>query len=394
MPDSENSPPFLGAASRSIPAPEANLESASSEQDLVTLNNPIQGDDHQSKVVQASATSRHDASRLRDQLLRARRFTVGGSSHDISPNRKSQLNGPQNNPAATETVAINSRRGSLGTLDDRDSSSGSAEIRAGKAARRASYQSSTLHWHDLADSFRFGSRQRSATAPGEPTSEPKFGRSPSAPTTPEKGTGRRINSSPIRTSPITSSPIVAFRAAFKGPILSSIPASPMSPPSFGIVRSASSPPMLPSVPCTSPLLPIQLDTARPMIELEQTSAAPSWFSRHDQASTEGYPFPVYTRAQFATSAPHLTISIPAQAPLPAENATDALDTPFDSDDETEANSEALFNAVGNDAGRARDKNRYHALLELVETESAYLESIRVLVNVSQCPRPTLRVQTS
>lgn len=382
MSGSRSSPPFLGACSPSSSVPGSSPGSNCSDQVTKMVSTPIQDGDHPSKVLDGSAGSRPDASRLRDQLLRARRFTVGGSGHDMSPHRYSRTAAAQAVCSSGDPVsASSSRRGSLGT-DEGDGAPLTIKDKKGKAARRASYHASTLHWNDVAESLRFGSRVRSATSPHDSTMETSVNGFSSVPTTPERKTKILGMSSPIRTSPITSSPIAAFRAAFRGPHLSSIPASPMSPPPPpGIIRSASSPPFLPSLPSTSPMSPIKLNFTPPTADAEEPPVTSAWPSS-DTSQAEAYPFPVYTRPTFATSAPHLTLCIPAPTPISTETANDVLDTPFDSDDEAEIVMEAVFSAAGYEAARLRDKNRYHALLELVETETAYLESLRVLVNVS------------
>jgi hypothetical protein len=83
--------------------------------------------------------------------------------------------------------------------------------------------------------------------------------------------------------------------------------------------------------------------------------------------------PVYHRLSSSTSAPDLTL---LAAPTSSRKHGNRISLAIP----------ATFSLETTEAGRGKDERRYHALVELVETEMGYLESLTVLVKVS---RPSL-----
>ncbi|GAA5845110.1 hypothetical protein JCM5353_006840 [Sporobolomyces roseus] len=212
-------------------------------------------------------------------------------------------------------------------------------------------------------------------------------------TTPPRRTSSTSSLKLGRRSP-KPSPTASLRQTMRLPFLPSIPASPLPPIlSPGMTRSASSPPILPTIPATSSI--------SPTLELTPPSAglAPSQRSWPDNTTTSitTMPPPILTRTGTSASVPNLSllasapidsdsptlthISLPGSLPASTHSATESLtfdpellipDSPIVSLSPTE---DKL------DAKMKRDERRYHALIELVDTESGYLEHLRALVKV-------------
>lgn len=348
----------------------ANAVTGQTGDDAVEVLNspPILDYDQPMEVPTAGGGTRTEPSRLSNQLrIAARRFTVGGSSRDMMPsNYPASLQPDHGGDDTALPSASSSRRGSDDSVVE-DHTAVSPHLKP----RRASCDAVNIPSWTAKPSRR---PSLDAALPGRSDAQMIL-----TPATPERKLRRSVSVSPKRSSPIISSPIATFRSIFKHPQLSSIPASPMSPPppppAPGISRSQSSPPFLPSVPVVSPLSPVHLHFTPPSAEPEHKPS--SWPS--STSSEDAYPFPLTA----ITSTPHLSISIPTRASMADSPLEDPLHgSAIDSEDETDQALENVFRADANENGRARHEKRYHALLELVETESAYLESLRILVQVS------------
>jgi len=212
-------------------------------------------------------------------------------------------------------------------------------------------------------------------------------------TTPPRRTSSTSSLKLGRRSP-KPSPTASLRQTMRLPFLPSIPASPLPPIlSPGMTRSASSPPILPTIPSTASI--------SPTLELTPPSAglAPSQQSWPDNPKTAPttMPPPILSRTGTSASVPNLSLlasasidsdspnlspfSLPDSLPTSTHSATESLtfdpellipDSPIVSLSPTE---DKL------DAKTKRDERRYHALIELVDTESGYLEHLRALVKV-------------
>lgn len=317
--------------------------------------------------------------------------------------------------------------------------------RPGPQARRSAPPSTAALWANQLSHVAFPGRRsaaregdgatatihmRSASVPGRPALAPLLVDAPPA-TPPRSGTSRFDGSPALaRTAPpplrkrVFDSP--TFRTALRLPFLPSIPASPLPIVSPGLTRSASSPPVIPAIPTTEPLNP-DLCLTPPTASLSPSDR--NWLpetagdTRHPWQYT---PVSRSSRPTASASAPNLSLyatidqtdgldtyfatpgttaaSTPGIAPaglsfspiervpkpfvgderdgLTHDEALLILDATFDPDSNTDC-SESFPDASAT--------NRYHALLELVETERGYLEHLRILVKVSHLlrPRPTL-----
>lgn len=213
-------------------------------------------------------------------------------------------------------------------------------------------------------------RRRSSTPPRQQAGSPS--RATISSSTPIASKIRSFSASPRRSSPRPSlGP--AFRA-LKSPFqLSSIPASPNSPPAF-MTRSHSSPPLLPSINSGAPISPVELCFTPPTAGLAPPSST-EW-------PTIDPPAPlIYHQSSFSLSAPNLLATISATSPIPRV-PLDSVELDENPEVEEPMSPNALFQEVEKYAGVPREEKRYHALLELVETESGYLDSLRTLVKVS------------
>ncbi|GAA6059167.1 hypothetical protein JCM10212_005512 [Sporobolomyces blumeae] len=187
------------------------------------------------------------------------------------------------------------------------------------------------------------------------------------------------------------SPTPSFRHSLRLPFLPSIPASPLPPIlSPGLTRSASSPPILPAIPLTASLSPT-LELTPPTAGL---SPAPETWPLDGVSDTSVVPTQRYHRPpNTSASAPNLTLL--ASAPI-AGASTTTLAMPIDAVFPPPAHDSLTFgpdvlavdlppvsspvdDKVPNRS--QRDEKRYHALVELVETETGYLEHLRALVKV-------------
>lgn len=210
-------------------------------------------------------------------------------------------------------------------------------------------------------------RQRSSTPPPTRSREPSTATERASPSTlsipsPTTPTGSSSSSSPKRTSPrALLAPLKALRRL-------SVQASP-SPPTPGMTRSHSSPPFLPSLTPTAPLSPLNLTFTPPTAGIAPSTQT-QWPTLEQSAP--------YQQAAFSLSAPDLISTVVPEAAIPQEPldamAQEAQDSPLDLG--------AVFREVQDYSLHAREDKRYHALLELVETETAYRDTLRTLVKVS------------
>lgn len=259
-----------------------------------------------------------------------------------------------------------------------------------------------------------------AAAAAAPT--PTRARSSSAdgPFAAAKGSSSRLN----RTSP---APL--FRHSLRLPFLPPIPASPLPSTvvSPGLTRSASSPPILPDIALGGPLSP-SFALVPPTAPLSPSAPWPHGDSAarvHDD-TTARIPPPLVYRSATSASAPDLSLfsyapvseassyfsspaptaaSSPTAAtvPLPLTSALGLTSSAshrsaleYDSElvaDDVAAAAAALADAEAKERADAAqlDERRYHALVELVDTERGYLEHLRVLVQVGFIfPYPAFR----
>ncbi|GAA6011460.1 hypothetical protein JCM11491_002794 [Sporobolomyces phaffii] len=187
------------------------------------------------------------------------------------------------------------------------------------------------------------------------------------------------------------SPTASLRQSIRLPFLPSIPASPLPPIlSPGLTRSSSSPPILPAIVSTAAF--------SPTLELTPPSAGltslpdPSWPSANTSP-------PSLARSSTSVSAPDLSVLAPSPVDLErysTETTRVSLDeTPpqlvtgpgelltYDPDLLIPESPVVDLSSVQDQLlSRAKqDEKRFHALVELVDTESAYLEHLRALVKV-------------
>ncbi|GAA5911325.1 hypothetical protein JCM8208_005219 [Rhodotorula glutinis] len=230
-----------------------------------------------------------------------------------------------------------------------------------------------------------------------------------------KGSASRLN----RTSP---APL--FRHSLRLPFLPPIPASPLpsTVTSPGLLtRSASSPPILPDIALGGPLSP-SFALVPPTAPLSPSAAWPHGDSAardYDADTTARVPPPLVYRSSTSASAPNLSLfsyapvseassyfsspaptaaSSPTAATVPLPLAGAALGLASTSSASTRAPLEYDSDLVADDVAAAAaaladveakeqadaaqlDQRRYHALVELVDTERGYLEHLRVLVQV-------------
>ncbi|GAA6020101.1 hypothetical protein JCM10207_006255 [Rhodosporidiobolus poonsookiae] len=286
------------------------------------------------------------------------------------------------------------------------------------------------------------SRAREPVSAGLAT-PPRARKSSSAPSPRLRQSPGAFPSSSSSSSPSASSN--PFRASLRLPFLPSIPASPLplglaaSQPA-GMTRSQSSPPILPALSTGGPLSPsfataLALEITPPTAALDPPRAA-GW------PEGEGAGRLVAARTTTSASAPNLTLlthaPIPdgspagggkespyfpptatfapvegspspgslasaspgagsSAAPSPSSSATatatvappprhDSLSFDpalliHDDDDVDEEEVEREREEKAREKRRKDDEKRYHALVELVETERGYLEGLRVLVKI-------------
>lgn len=218
---------------------------------------------------------------------------------------------------------------------------------------------------------------------------------------------RSSTASPRRPRP---SPTPSFRHSLRLPfLLPSIPASPLPPIlSPGLTRSSSSPPVLPAIVSAGPISHSwTIDPPTAELEPDPSKLWPSIKTTSVPSHPPPAPSSFYSRAATSASAPDLSLyaSVPPSdastsyfptpstassplvsipSPLPrASTATTTVDGPLSHDPELlVADAEALrLDEREKVERREADEKRYHALVELVETERGYLEHLRVLVKV-------------
>ncbi|BGO97355.1 hypothetical protein NBRC10513v2_001276 [Rhodotorula toruloides] len=222
------------------------------------------------------------------------------------------------------------------------------------------------------------------------------------------------------------SPTPSFRHSLRLPfLLPSIPASPLPPIlSPGLTRSSSSPPVLPAIVSAGPISPswtidpptaeLDPDPSKLYPAPKTTSSALPRLPSHPPPALSSF----YSRAATSASAPDLSLyaSVPPSdsstsyfptstassplastcSPLPLVSAaTTTLDEPLSHDPELlVADAEAVRIEEREKVERRQaDEKRYHALVELVETERGYLEHLRVLVKVYFQTLPFLTILT-
>ncbi|ORY90694.1 hypothetical protein BCR35DRAFT_299256 [Leucosporidium creatinivorum] len=307
---------------------------------------------------QAPSQSAGEIALLQQQLkVAARRMSVGSG--------------------ITDGVGLDGAGGQDGDGTRRPRSSSLRGANDGSAPRRprladtkrpSSYYEGQKSFETTSDDYIF-LRRRSATPPpshasqqaeGGPSSRPH----PSSPATPSTSKIRSFSASPKRASPRPS--LGPALRAFKTPFLSSIPASPASPPAF-MTRSHSSPPLLPSFTPPAPISPVELCFTPPTAGLDPSSKT-QWPSVEQQS--------VYEQPSLSLSAPNLLATIVAESPIPNTPLE-----PVELDENPEEGLESLLGEVEHYAGVGREEKRFHALLELVETETVYLDRLRTLVKV-------------
>ncbi|GAA5911319.1 hypothetical protein JCM6882_002348 [Rhodosporidiobolus microsporus] len=245
-------------------------------------------------------------------------------------------------------------------------------------------------------------------------------------------------STSLRRSP-RPSPTPAFRHSLRLPFtLPSIPASPLPLTSPGLVRSASSPPLLPAIETAGPLSPTFALTPPTAALHPSASGTSGWpAERGEEVAVLPKRHSSFAASRgTATSASAPNLSLLASSPIDAPSAAAAIaptssspasDSPYfppastspspsvspaplpnpnpDAAPETSDSPEGLAYSPGllipdtpvfnsdsdreadeENEGEVREKKvadekRYHALVELVETERGYLEGLRVLVRV-------------
>ncbi|GAA5961164.1 hypothetical protein JCM8115_005852 [Rhodotorula mucilaginosa] len=238
-----------------------------------------------------------------------------------------------------------------------------------------------------------------------------------------------------------TSPSPPSRGSFRLPFLPSIPASPLPPIlSPGLTRSASSPPILPALPISLPLVP-EFGALHPTATTTTTTAtsgdpakviwSPSVPPANGDVPAGSDSFAeTSSRPPTSASAPNLSIYAFHEDESAAESCfstpvTTAASTPGIADanlcfssltasttpdsvlktqDQSLIHDEELLitdgdleEAAAQETAAAEeavvDNNRYHALLELVETERGYLEHLRILVKVYFQMLPFLTILT-
>lgn len=234
--------------------------------------------------------------------------------------------------------------------------------------RPSSYYEGQKSFETTSDDYIF-LRRRSATPPPSRAHPAEAGPSsrphPSSPETPSTSKIRSFSVSPKRAFPRPS--LGPALRAFKTPFLSSIPASPASPPAF-MTRSHSSPPLLPSFTPPAPISPVEFCFTPPTAGLDPSSKT-QWPSVEHPS--------IYEQSPFSLSAPNLLATIAAESPTPK-----APLEPVELDENPEEAYEAVLAEVEQYSGVGREEKRFHALSELVETETAYIDRLRTLVKVS------------
>ncbi|GAA5853995.1 hypothetical protein JCM9279_003756 [Rhodotorula babjevae] len=296
-----------------------------------------------------------------------------------------------------------------------------------KSAARASSASPTGPSRSpLGGSDEHDPAARRAQAASEGRPSPTRARSSSAdgPFAAAKGSSSRLN----RTSP---APL--FRHSLRLPFLPPIPASPLpsTVTSPGLTRSASSPPILPDIALGGPLSP-SFALVPPTAPLSPSAPWPhgDGAARDHHDTTARVPPPLVYRSSTSASAPDLSLfsyapvseassyfsspaptaaSSPTAATVPLPPLASALGLTsagaaraaleYDSElvaDDVAAAAAALAEVEAQERANAAqlDERRYHALVELVDTERGYLEHLRVLVQVYFRTLPFLTALTA
>ncbi|GAA5923257.1 hypothetical protein JCM1841_005687 [Sporobolomyces salmonicolor] len=232
---------------------------------------------------------------------------------------------------------------------------------------------------------------------------------PPRPRSPSRGRAGSLSPKPSRRCP-KPSPTPSLRHSLRLPFLPSIPASPLPPIlSPGLSRSASLPPVLPAIPCTAQFSPT-LELTPPTASLQPTSK--TWPTGASSSSPSALSASsLYIQPATSASAPNLTVvaSVPADVPSsappyltppyltpPNPSPPPILDTlTFDAERliAPDEYSTVLVADKQKDDRAKGDEKRYHALVELIETESGYLEHLRVLVKVYFQTLPFLTILT-
>ncbi|GAA5989771.1 hypothetical protein JCM11641_006028 [Rhodosporidiobolus odoratus] len=319
---------------------------------------------------------------------------------------------------------------------------GSPLKRKAKPRPASSYIPSTL-WAGQLSALAFPSPRKSSPArlaqnsppPAASTSTATSSPSAGDPTTPTRRSTSLSPSPSARRSRKSASPS-PFRNSLRLPFLPPIPASPLppilSPP---LARSASSPPLLPPVETAGPFLGPEVALVPPTAGLRPSSGWPgeggadelprrrsSLLAMRPITSASAPNLSLLVSAPLGTSAsptaslaPH-HFPLPSAAPLPPQpNSTDSSPSrpPFPAENprfDLEADPALLIadspiedrrpDGLGRDKDekekkdeQVRDEKRYHALVELVETERGYLEGLRVLVKVYFQTLPFLTLLT-
>ncbi|GAA5975897.1 hypothetical protein JCM5350_000771 [Sporobolomyces pararoseus] len=185
------------------------------------------------------------------------------------------------------------------------------------------------------------------------------------------------------------SPTASLRQSMRLPFLPSIPASPLPPilSPGGMTRSSSSPPILPAI--------VSSASFSPTLELTPPSAGLTPLPSGNWPDSNLSPSPPhFARTSTSASAPNL--SLLAASPISTSSTSispeDSPPTSMPASGELltfdpellipDSPVVALSSMKDQLEGRAKqDEKRYHALVELVDTELAYLEHLRALVKV-------------
>ncbi|GAA5964766.1 hypothetical protein JCM3765_002547 [Sporobolomyces pararoseus] len=185
------------------------------------------------------------------------------------------------------------------------------------------------------------------------------------------------------------SPTASLRQSMRLPFLPSIPASPLPPilSPGGMTRSSSSPPILPAIVTSASFSPT-LEFTPPSAGLTSLPDG-NWPNSNSSASP-----PHFARTSTSASAPNLSLlaATPISTPLTSITPEDSPPTAMPVSGELltfdpellipDSPVVALSSMKDQLEGRAKqDEKRYHALVELVDTELAYLEHLRALVKV-------------
>ncbi|GAA5873404.1 hypothetical protein JCM16303_001115 [Sporobolomyces ruberrimus] len=240
------------------------------------------------------------------------------------------------------------------------------------------------------EDMRTRSSPSTVPPPASPTATPSSSIPSSA--TPVRRSASSSPSSKFGRRAAKPSPTPSLRHSMRLPFLPSIPASPLPPvlSPGGMTRSASSPPILPAIVSTA--------SFSPTLELTPPSAGLTPFEAEEWPTSNVSP-PTFVRSSTSVSAPNL--SVLAASPIVFDSPASTLSEPICRDPSPLilSNNSGLLtfdpellipdspivstspNRDQLDASSKLDEKRYHALVELVETESAYLDHLRALVKV-------------